>query len=46
MAPFTDALAGLGVHGTGAHAPGERVDLETMPMQVKRAALLIYRLTR
>lgn len=46
VAPFTDALAGLGVHGTGAHAPGERVDLETMPMQVKRAALLIYRLTR
>lgn len=46
VAPFTDALAGLGVHGTGAHAPGERVDLETLPLQIQRAALLIYRLTR
>ncbi|WP_420127935.1 M20/M25/M40 family metallo-hydrolase [Longimicrobium sp.] len=46
VAPYVDALAGLGANGSGAHAPGERIDLETLPLQVKRAALLIYRLTR
>ena len=46
VAPYVDALAGLGANGSGAHAPGERIDLETFPLQVKRAALLIYRLTR
>jgi glutamate carboxypeptidase len=46
VAPYVDALAGLGANGTGAHAPGERIDLESFPLQVKRAALLIYRLTR
>ncbi|HEY0022066.1 MAG TPA: M20/M25/M40 family metallo-hydrolase [Longimicrobium sp.] len=46
VAPYTDALAGLGVHGSGAHGPNERIDLETLPLQIKRAALLIYRLTR
>ena len=46
VAPYVDALAGLGANGSGAHGPGERIDLETLPLQVKRAALLIYRLTR
>jgi glutamate carboxypeptidase len=46
VAPYVDALAGLGANGSGAHAPGERIDLQTLPLQVKRAALLIYRLTR
>ena len=46
VAPYVDALAGLGVNGSGAHGPNERIDLETMPLQIKRAALLIYRLTR
>jgi glutamate carboxypeptidase len=46
VAPYVDALAGLGANGSGAHAPGERVDLQMLPLQVKRAALLIYRLTR
>ena len=46
VAPYVDALAGLGANGSGAHAPGERIDLESFPLQVKRAALLIYRLTR
>lgn len=46
VAPYVDALAGLGVNGSGAHSPGERIDLETLPLQIKRAALLIYRLTR
>jgi glutamate carboxypeptidase len=47
VAPYVDgALAGLGANGSGAHGPNERIDLETLPLQVKRAALLIYRLTR
>lgn len=37
---------GLGAIGGRAHAPGEFVDLKTMPQQTKRAALLIYRLSR
>ena len=39
-------LDGLGADGAGAHAPGESVNLESMPMLIKRAAVLIYRLTR
>jgi len=41
-----DALAGMGVHGSGAHSDRESADLATLPAQIKRAALLIYRLTR
>lgn len=39
-------LDGLGADGAGAHAPGESVELESMPMLTKRAAILIYRLAR
>ena len=39
-------LDGLGADGAGAHAPGESVDLASMPTLTKRAAILIYRLTR
>jgi glutamate carboxypeptidase len=39
-------LDGLGADGAGAHAAGESVNLESMPMLIKRAAILIYRLTR
>lgn len=39
-------LDGLGADGGGAHASGESVNLESMPMLIKRAAILIYRLTR
>ena len=46
VAPYTDALAGLGALGTGAHSPAERLDLTTMTLATKRAALLIYRLSR
>ncbi len=46
VAPYLDALAGLGTHGSGAHSVEESVDLETLPTVIKRAALLIYRLTR
>jgi glutamate carboxypeptidase len=39
-------LDGIGARGGGAHAPGEVADLESLPMLTKRAAVLIYRLTR
>ncbi|MGI9068083.1 MAG: M20/M25/M40 family metallo-hydrolase [Pyrinomonadaceae bacterium] len=39
-------LDGIGASGGGAHAPGESVDLESLPKLTKKAALLIYRLTR
>jgi glutamate carboxypeptidase len=39
-------LDGLGADGQGAHAPGESVELDSMPMLTKRAAILIYRLAR
>jgi glutamate carboxypeptidase len=39
-------LDGLGAMGENDHAPGEYIELDTLPMQVKRAALLMYRLTR
>ena len=39
-------LDGLGADGAGAHAPGESVDLASMPALTKRAAILIYRLMR
>lgn len=39
-------LDGLGAMGERDHAPGEYVDLASLPTLTKRAALLIYRLTR
>ena len=39
-------LDGIGARGGNAHAPGEWADLESLPMLIKRAAVLIYRLTR
>ena len=46
VAPLVPGLAGLGMPGSGAHTPSESTDLAALPLQVKRAALLIYRLTR
>jgi glutamate carboxypeptidase len=46
VAPHLDALAGLGAFGTGAHSPGETAELDTLPQQIARAAVLMYRLTR
>ena len=39
-------LDGLGADGENDHAPGEYVQLDSLPLQVKRAALLMHRLTR
>jgi glutamate carboxypeptidase len=44
VAPYTDALAGLGALGEGGHSPSESLDLTSMPLAIKRAAILIYRL--
>lgn len=44
VAPQIDGLDGLGALGSGAHAPSERVNLATLPMQTQRAALLFLRL--
>ncbi len=46
VAPVVPTIAGLGVHGSGGHTPEERIDLGSLPLQTKRAALLIHRLTR
>jgi glutamate carboxypeptidase len=46
VAPYADALAGLGGLGEGGHTPNESFDLSSMPLAVKRAALLLYRLSR
>jgi glutamate carboxypeptidase len=44
VAEFLDCVDGLGAMGTGAHAPGETINLKTVPFLSKRAALLINRL--
>lgn len=46
VAPYTDGLAGMGALGGGGHTPDERIELSSMSVAIKRAALLIYRLTR
>jgi len=46
VAPYTDALAGLGAIGKGGHTPDESLELDSMPLAIKRAAILIYRLSR
>ena len=46
VAPYTDALAGLGAIGKGGHTPHESLELDSMPLAIKRAAILIYRLSR
>jgi glutamate carboxypeptidase len=46
VAPYVDALTGLGAIGRGAHAVGESVDLASIPVQAKRAAALILRVAK
>ena len=43
-APYSDSLAGLGPVGHGGHTPDESLELESIPVAIKRAAILIYRL--
>jgi glutamate carboxypeptidase len=46
VAPYTDALAGLGALGRGGHTPSESLELDSMALAIKRAAILIYRLSK
>ena len=46
VAPYVDAIDGIGADGVGSHTPSEKVNLNSLPMQTERAAVLIYRLTR
>jgi len=39
-------LDGVGLRGRDGHTPGETADLSTLSIQTKRAALLLYRLSR
>ena len=44
VAADTDGLVGLGTAGQGEHAEGESTDLTSLPLQAKRAAILMSRL--
>ncbi len=46
VAPHVDGLDGLGMLGDGGHTTEEMVYLNSLPIMTKRAAVLIYRLTR
>ncbi|MEJ7911986.1 MAG: M20/M25/M40 family metallo-hydrolase [Chitinophagaceae bacterium] len=46
VAEYLSCLDGLGASGRGAHAPGELINLAEYPQLIKRASLLIYRLTK
>jgi glutamate carboxypeptidase len=46
VSPPLQGLAGIGATGDGAHQPGETIDLAAQPINTKRAALLMYRLSR
>lgn len=46
VAPYVPGLVGTGVVGSGAHAEGETVQLDSIPRQSKRMALFMYRLSK
>jgi glutamate carboxypeptidase len=46
VAPYVPGLVGTGAMGEGAHAEGETVYLDSIPMQAKRMAVLMYRLSK
>ena len=46
VAANVDVLAGLGAAGGGSHAEGEWIDLTSIPLQAKRVAILMTRLSR
>jgi glutamate carboxypeptidase len=46
VAPYTNGLAGMGPAAEGGHTPNERLDLESVPVAIQRAAILMYRLSR
>ncbi|MGA9575220.1 MAG: M20/M25/M40 family metallo-hydrolase [Lysobacterales bacterium] len=46
VAPYTDGLAGMGAYGKGGHTPNESLDLDSLPIAIQRAAIMIYRLSQ
>ncbi|TDQ14675.1 glutamate carboxypeptidase [Algoriphagus boseongensis] len=46
VAEYLDCLDGLGASGSGAHAPGETINMKQFPDLIKRNTILLYRLTR
>ncbi len=46
VAPYVASISGLGAYGSGAHAPGETINLSRQTEQTRRVALFIYKLTR
>ena len=44
VAADVDGLVGMGASGGNSHADGEYVELDSLPKQAKRAALLMHRL--
>lgn len=46
VAPYVASLSGMGAVGENTHSPQETADVSRMGLQMRRAALLIYRLTR
>jgi glutamate carboxypeptidase len=45
VADKVDGLIGFGAAGNGEHAPGETIDLDCLDRQIKRAALMMTRLS-
>jgi glutamate carboxypeptidase len=46
VADKVDGLIGFGAAGDGEHAPGETIDLNCLDRQIKRAALMMTRLSQ
>ena len=46
VAQYIPTLAGVGSSGSGDHSADEKIDLNSLPINSKRAALLMYRLTQ
>jgi len=46
IAQYIPTLAGVGSSGSGDHSAAEKIDLTSIPINTKRAALVIYRLGR
>jgi glutamate carboxypeptidase len=46
VAHLLPGLVGLGTAGEGSHAPGETIDLTSIPRQARRAAILMTRFSR
>ncbi|WP_444994838.1 M20/M25/M40 family metallo-hydrolase [Aliikangiella sp. IMCC44359] len=46
VSAYVDSLDGLGAWGSGSHSTREKINLDSLEIATKRAAILIYRLTR